>query len=179
MSRAKHHKAGGSLVGTLASRIAWVTGAGTGIGEAAAIALAREGAVVVLTGRRKEPLQAAAEKIAEAGGRASVKPADLTSASAVQEVADTIKSEQGRLDIVVNNAGMNVTNRSWRQLDMAGADAVIAGNLTSAFYVVQAALPSCGRSGTACSSTPRRGRDASLAPCRARPTRRPSTAWWP
>ncbi len=128
-------------MGTLDSKVAWVTGAGTGIGEAAAIALAREGATVVLSGRRKEPLQAVADKIAKAGGRASVKPVDLTVAAAVQKVADTIKAEHGRLDIVVNNAGMNVTNRSWQKLEMAGADAVIAGNLTSAFYVVQAALP--------------------------------------
>jgi NAD(P)-dependent dehydrogenase (short-subunit alcohol dehydrogenase family) len=56
-------------------------------------------------------------------------------------VVDAIKTEHGRLDIVVNNAGMNVTNRSWQKLDMAGAEAVIAGNLTSAFYAVQAALP--------------------------------------
>jgi NAD(P)-dependent dehydrogenase (short-subunit alcohol dehydrogenase family) len=121
----------------LKGKVAWVTGAGTGIGEAAAIALAEAGAAVVLTGRRKEPLQAVAQKIA----KASIQPADLTSAAAVQKVADVIKAEHGRLDIVVNNAGMNVTKRSWQQLEMAGADAVIAGNLTSAFYVVQAALP--------------------------------------
>jgi NADP-dependent 3-hydroxy acid dehydrogenase YdfG len=128
-------------VGTVDGRVAWVTGAGTGIGEAAAIALARDGATVVLTGRRKEPLQAVADKIAEGGGKAGIQPADLTNADAVQKVADAIKARHLRLDIVVNNAGMNVTNRSWRQLDMGGAEAVIAGNLTSAFYVVQAALP--------------------------------------
>jgi NAD(P)-dependent dehydrogenase (short-subunit alcohol dehydrogenase family) len=128
-------------VGTLESKVAWVTGAGTGIGEAAAIALAREGVTVVLTGRRKEPLQAVADKIAEAGGNAGIQPADLTSPDQVRKVADAIKAEHGRLDIVVNNAGMNVTDRTWSKVTPEGAEAVIAGNLTSAFYVVQAALP--------------------------------------
>ncbi len=121
--------------------IAWVTGAGSGIGEAAAIALAREGAWVVLTGRREEVLQAVSDKITKAGGKATVQPADLTKASAVQEVADSIGTGHGRLDIVVNNAGMNIPDRSWQRLKMAGADAVLQGNLTSAFYVVQASLP--------------------------------------
>jgi NAD(P)-dependent dehydrogenase (short-subunit alcohol dehydrogenase family) len=128
-------------VESLKGKVAWVTGAGTGIGEAAAIALAHEGATVVLTGRRREPLQAVAEKIANIGGKADIQPADLTDAAAVQKVADTIKVRHRRLDIVVNNAGMNVTDRAWNKVSPEGASAVIAGNLTSAFYVVQAALP--------------------------------------
>jgi NADP-dependent 3-hydroxy acid dehydrogenase YdfG len=125
----------------LKGKVAWITGAGTGIGEGAALALARDGATVVLSGRRKEVLQGVADKIAKAGGKAAVQVCDVTKAAAVQKVADAIKAEFGRLDIVVNNAGMNVPKRSWQQLDMAGADAVITGNLTSAFYVVQATLP--------------------------------------
>ena len=125
----------------LKGKIAWVTGAGTGIGEGAALALARDGATVVLTGRRAENLQSVAERIAKAGGKASVQPADVTKAAAVQKVADAIRAEHGRLDIVVNNAGMNVPERAWSKLKPDGADAVITGNLTSAFYVVQAALP--------------------------------------
>ena len=61
----------------LAGKVAWVTGAGSGIGEAAALALAREGAAVVLSGRRREPLQAVADRIAKAGGKALVAPGDL------------------------------------------------------------------------------------------------------
>ena len=125
----------------LKGKVAWVTGAGTGIGEGAALALARDGATVVLTGRRTEALQAVADKIGKAGGKASVQPADVTKAAAVQKVADAIRSEHGRLDIVVNNAGMNIPDRTWQRLKAEGADAVITGNLTSAFYVVQAALP--------------------------------------
>jgi NADP-dependent 3-hydroxy acid dehydrogenase YdfG len=125
----------------LKGKTAWVTGAGSGIGEGAALALAREGATVVLTGRRKEALQAVAERIANAGGTAVVQPADVTKAAVVLKVADAIRSDQKRLDIVVNNAGMNIPERGWQRLSTEGADAVIHGNLTSAFYVVQAALP--------------------------------------
>ena len=125
----------------LNGKVAWVTGAGTGIGEGAALALARNGAAVVLTGRRTEALQAVADKIGKAGGKASIQPADVTKAAAVQKVADAIRSEHGRLDVVVNNAGMNIPDRTWQRLQAEGADAVITGNLTSAFYVVQAALP--------------------------------------
>jgi NADP-dependent 3-hydroxy acid dehydrogenase YdfG len=128
-------------VESLELKIAWVTGAGSGIGEAAAVALAREGATVVLTGRRQGALQAVAERIAEGGGKAVVEPADVTKPAAVQAVAKRIHSERGRLDIVVSNAGMNVPDRSWQRLSPDGADAVIQGNLLSAFYVVQAALP--------------------------------------
>src|SRR5262245_56600232 len=97
----------------LEGKVAWVTGAGTGIGEGAALALARDGALVVLTGRRREPLEAVATKIAEAGGKASMQPADVTKASAVQKAADTIRAEYGRIDVVVNNAGMIIPERAW------------------------------------------------------------------
>jgi NADP-dependent 3-hydroxy acid dehydrogenase YdfG len=126
---------------SLKGKVAWVTGAGTGIGEAGAIALAREGATVVLTGRRKQPLETVAERIAESGGTALVRPADVTSAAAVGKIAQDIRSELGRLDIVVNNAGTNIPERNWQQLKPEGIDKVIHGNLSSALYVVQAVLP--------------------------------------
>ncbi len=125
----------------LKGKIAWVTGAGTGIGEAGAVALAREGMTVVLTGRRKAPLEAVAGAISKAGGTAIVRPADVTSAAAVGTVAASIGSELGRLDVLVNNAGLNIPARNWQRLEPDGIDTVIRGNLVSAFYVVQAALP--------------------------------------
>ena len=126
----------------LEGKVAWVTGAGSGIGEAGAIALAHEGATVILTGRRKEPLEAVAARInAERPGKALARPADMTKAAAVQKLAETIRTEQGRLDILVNNAGVNIPKRAWQQLEADGIDTVIQGNLTSAFYVAHAALP--------------------------------------
>jgi NADP-dependent 3-hydroxy acid dehydrogenase YdfG len=122
-------------------RIAWVTGAGSGIGEAAAMALAREGAVVILTGRRKEPLESVASKIKAAGGKAEIQPADLTKAAQVEKVAAAIKQAHGRLDIVVNNAGVNIPDRTWARLTPEGIETLVDGNLKSALLVARASLP--------------------------------------
>ncbi|UYN93477.1 MAG: SDR family oxidoreductase [Enhydrobacter sp.] len=126
---------------SLKGKVAWVTGAGSGIGQAAAIALAREGATVVLTGRRREPLQETASVITKAGGRAEVKPGDLMKASAVARIARDIERKHGRCDVLVNNAGLNILERKWSQLTPAAAEQVIDGNLSSAFYCVSAVLP--------------------------------------
>jgi NADP-dependent 3-hydroxy acid dehydrogenase YdfG len=125
----------------LDGKIAWVTGAGSGIGEAAALGLAREGAKIVLTGRREAPLEDVARRIKSAGGVASVQPGDLMQPATARRIADAIKREFGRLDILVNNAGLNIAKRSWRQLEESGADETLHGNLSSAFYCVIAALP--------------------------------------
>jgi NADP-dependent 3-hydroxy acid dehydrogenase YdfG len=125
----------------LAGRLAWVTGAGSGIGEAAAKALARANATVVLTGRRVEPLEAVAEAIRAAGGLAAVALGDLTDAAAVDRIVRAIGEEHGRLDILVNNAGVNIRERSWSELEPAGIDALLNGNLSSAFYAAAASLP--------------------------------------
>jgi NADP-dependent 3-hydroxy acid dehydrogenase YdfG len=125
----------------LSGKIAWVTGAGSGIGEAAALMLAEEGAELVLTGRRAAPLESVAARIAAAGGRAHVRPGDLMESGQVQAIADWIKAERGRLDILVANAGLNIREREWNNMNFAGVDTVIHGNLSSAFYCTIAALP--------------------------------------
>ena len=126
----------------LEGKIAWVTGAGSGIGEAGAVALAAEGATVVLSGRRRDALEAVAERINASGrGKAIARPADVTKAAAVGKLVEAIGTEHGRLDILVNNAGTNIPDRDWTRLSPEGIDTVIAGNLTSAFYVVRAVLP--------------------------------------
>ena len=125
----------------LDGKIAWVTGAGSGIGEAAAIALAKAGCHVTLTGRRKVPLEAVAAKIAKAGGRVAIEAGDLTKSAIVDGIAQRIAAASGRLDIVVSNAGVNLPDRSWARLSTEGIDALVAGNLTSALYVSRAVLP--------------------------------------
>ena len=125
----------------LAGKIAWVTGAGSGIGEAAALALADEGATIVLTGRRHDPLEHVAGKIREKGGTAHVQRADLMQSSQVQKVGSFIKDTLGRLDILVNNAGLNIVDRHWSKLTPQGIDEVVHGNLSSALYCVTVALP--------------------------------------
>jgi len=125
----------------LRDKVAWITGAGSGIGESAALAIAAEGATVVLTGRRRVPLESVAERIRSSGGTARVEPGDLMDAAVVEKIAASIKATLGRLDILVNNAGLNIVERDWKRLTPAGIDELIGGNLRSAFYVVTAALP--------------------------------------
>lgn len=125
----------------LAGKIAWVTGAGSGIGEAAALALAEEGATLVLTGRRAAPLEAVAARIAQAGGQAHVQPADMMDSAAVERVGAFLATQFGRLDVLVNNAGLNITPRRWAVLTPDGVDELVRGNLSSVFYAVTVALP--------------------------------------
>ena len=125
----------------LAGKIAWITGAGSGIGEAAALALAEEGAITVLTGRRREPLEGVAARIHQKGGTAHVQPADLTNSKQVQAIGAFIKDTFGRLDILVNNAGVNILDRHWDKLTPEGVDTMVHGNLSQALYCVTVALP--------------------------------------
>ena len=122
----------------LAGKLAWITGAGSGIGAAAAVALAREGAVVVLSGRTRGKLEAVADGI---GTRANVMPCDVSIASEVEATAAAILAKFGRIDILVNNAGLNIPDRDWTRLSPTGVDAVIGANLSSAFYCTTAVLP--------------------------------------
>ncbi|WP_207539383.1 SDR family oxidoreductase [Sabulicella rubraurantiaca] len=122
----------------LDGKVAWVTGSGSGIGEAAAIALAAEGCTVLLTGRTRAKLDSVAARIGKA---AHVQPADLSDAKSVQAVASFIEKEFGRLDILVNNAGLNINDRSWAKLSPEGIRELVDGNVMSAFHGAIAALP--------------------------------------
>jgi len=124
----------------LTDKIAWVTGAGTGIGEAAALALAEEGATVILTGRRAAPLETVARRISQSG-QAHVQPADLTDAAQVETVGNYIRATFNRLDILVNNAGVNIVERHWDKLTPESIDTLLKGNLSGALYCVTVALP--------------------------------------
>ena len=128
-------------MGRLSGKIAWVTGAGSGIGEAAALALAGEGAAIVLTGRRATLLESVAARIRASGGTAHVQPADLMKSAEVQRVGAFMSGTLGRLDILVNNAGLNIVERHWNQLTPEGIDTLVGGNLTAALYCVTVALP--------------------------------------
>ncbi|MBV8779284.1 MAG: SDR family NAD(P)-dependent oxidoreductase [Alphaproteobacteria bacterium] len=129
----------------LEGKVAWVTGAGSGIGEAAALILAKEGAALVLTGRRREPLERVAARIDEQGGPngpgAHVRPGDLTDPAAVRAIGDYITSQIGRLDILINNAGININDRHWDKLTPENAKLMIDGNLAVAAQCVTVALP--------------------------------------
>src|SRR6266446_705269 len=128
-------------VARLSGKVVWVTGGGSGIGEAAALTLAREGAAIVLTGRRLEPLENVAQHVRAAGGTAYVQPGDLTEPAAVRHIGDFIAQEIGRLDILLNNAGVNINDRHWDKLTPENARLMINGNLAAAAQCVTVALP--------------------------------------
>ncbi len=125
----------------LKDQIVWITGAGTGIGLAGAQALAAAGAKVVMSGRRLEILENAAAEIRQAGGHAEVEALDVGDAAAVQRAAEAIARRLGRIDILVNSAGTNNTQRYWRDQTIAGWDEVIRVNLHGTYYCTQAVLP--------------------------------------
>jgi len=116
----------------LLNKIVWVTGAGSGIGEAAALTLAKAGGAVVLTGRRREPLETVAHRIRAEGGTAHVEPGDLMDPDAVKRIGAAINDKIGRLDILVNNAGVNINDRHWDKLTPENAKLMIDGNLFGA-----------------------------------------------
>lgn len=128
-------------MGKLEGRVVWVTGAGSGIGEAAAEALGAEGATLVLTGRRVAPLEALAARIRKAGAVAEVQSGDLTDAAIPARIGAFIGERFGRLDILVNNAGVNIAARRWDVLTPEGVDQVVRADLIAAFYCVTVALP--------------------------------------
>jgi NADP-dependent 3-hydroxy acid dehydrogenase YdfG len=125
----------------LNGKIAWITGAGSGIGLAGANSLAEAGATAVLSGRRKEVLELEAEKLRVRGLSVDVIPLDVADPEAVTAAATQIISSHGKIDILVNSAGMNVPNRYWRNQTLEGWDAVIRTNLDGSFYTVCAVLP--------------------------------------
>ena len=120
--------------------VAWITGAGTGIGEGAALALAREGVKTVLTGRRAGPLEAVAEKIKAAGGHAEIAQGDAMDREGMRALAADIHARHGRLDVLFNNHGINVTDRSWGGGNLEGWDEVIDVNVKGAYNCADAAL---------------------------------------
>ena len=125
----------------LDGQVAWITGAGSGIGRAGALELAAAGARLVLSGRRAEQLEQVAAEIAASGGKAEVVPLDVADRSAVEAAAAAILARHGRIDILVNSAGINVPNRFWKNLTAESFDQVVAVNLNGALYCTHVVLP--------------------------------------
>jgi NADP-dependent 3-hydroxy acid dehydrogenase YdfG len=125
---------------SLVGKVAWITGAGSGIGQAVATALAGAGCTVVLTGRRKEALEQTAENIASNGGTSFAQAGDLTQPETAGAIVAEIEARFGRLDILVNNAGGNIVERAWKDLTTDSIDGLINSNLSAAFYCDLAAL---------------------------------------
>ncbi len=124
------------------TRVALVTGAGSGIGRAAALALGAAGFTVVLTGRTASSLEATRDALADAhgGAEAHVVPADVTNEDDVAALFDAVRAGPGRLDVVFNNAGTNIGPATIDEISLADWNTVVGVNLTGAFLVARAAF---------------------------------------
>ena len=129
-------------MGALDGQVAIMTGGGSGIGRAAALMLAAEGAQVVVAGRRKAPLEEVVGEIAKAGGRAVARACDVEKAAEARGLAEWTVAQYGRADILVNNAGPSSKARTVRWVEQDDWDGVIAVNLTGVYALTQAVLPS-------------------------------------
>lgn len=125
----------------LDGRIAWVTGAGTGIGRAIALALTRAGAKVGLSGRTPATLEATAAAIRAEGGTCTIAPCDVTSADEVERAWNAVVAEFGEVDILVNNAGWNLARRAWKQLTPESVQQMANVNLVGPFLCTLKVLP--------------------------------------
>jgi len=125
---------------SLKGKVAWITGGGSGIGLAGATELARAGAHVVISGRTAAT-NASALKQVRAQGSAEVLQLEVSDAKAVAKAAKDIVGRHGRIDILVNSAGINVGKRNWNNVEVKGWDDVVAINLSGLFYCCHAVLP--------------------------------------
>jgi NAD(P)-dependent dehydrogenase (short-subunit alcohol dehydrogenase family) len=130
----------------LAGKVALITGGGTGIGRACALAFAREGAKVGIVGRRIEPISAAAEEISKAGGSAAVVQCNVTQADQVELAMKEVADRFGHVNVVVNNAGA-MTPGNAEQTSEAQWDMMVDINLKGTFLVSRAALSFLRRAG--------------------------------
>ncbi|BDM24336.1 SDR family oxidoreductase [Pseudomonas sp. LRP2-20] len=121
-------------------KIALVTGAGSGIGRAVALALLEDGFSLVLAGRRAEPLQALVEQAQAAGGEALAVPTDVRDEQSVAQLFATIEEVHGRLDVIFNNAGINAPAVPVDELPLENWRNVIATNVDGVFLCARAAF---------------------------------------
>jgi NAD(P)-dependent dehydrogenase (short-subunit alcohol dehydrogenase family) len=151
------------------SKIALVTGAGSGIGRAVSVALASNGYTVVLAGRRREEL----ERTAQSGGDMLPVPTDVSDPESVAALFTTIQEKYGRLDLLFNNAGTNTPAIPMEELTWQQWSTVVGVNLTGPFLCAQHAIRMMK------SQTPRGGRivnNGSISAHTPRPHSAPYTA---
>jgi NAD(P)-dependent dehydrogenase (short-subunit alcohol dehydrogenase family) len=121
-------------------RVAVVTGAGTGIGKAAALALLSDGWQVTLAGRRVEPLDEVRREAGDAGTRALAVPTDVADSASVENLFGRAREAFGRVDLLFNNAGIFVPGASIEDVPLESWRASVDVNLTGAFLCTQAAF---------------------------------------
>jgi len=125
----------------LSGRVALVTGASQGIGRACAIELAKAGATVALAARNVEKLEAVAAEIVAAGGKAKTYALDVSSEDSIKAGAKAVIADLGKVDILINNAGITKDGLALR-MKLADFEDVLRTNLTGAFLLTQAVISS-------------------------------------
>ena len=125
----------------LKDKVAIVTGAGRGIGRATALALAREGCAVVLAARSRSEIEAVAGEAAGEGGRALALVVDVGVEADVARMADDTLRAFGRVDILVNDAGVSIPFRDVTDMSLADWNRILQVNLTGTFLCSRAVLP--------------------------------------
>lgn len=125
---------------TTATKIAMVTGAGSGIGRASALALLKNGFRVALVGRREEELKKTAAMAGEFSANAMPVPADVSDSNSVARLFETVKQTYGRLDVLFNNAGVATHGFTIEELPLDQWEYVMNINVTGAFLCAQQAL---------------------------------------
>jgi len=124
----------------LTGKTVLVTGGGSGIGLASARLLLDEGAHVAITGRDEEKLRRAAKEL-NAGERLIHRAADIADATQAQALVQDVTRRLGRIDILINNAGLNIKERTFRELTPESWHRLLGANLHGAFYCMHAVLP--------------------------------------
>jgi 3-oxoacyl-[acyl-carrier protein] reductase len=148
----------------LTNKVAIVTGAGSGFGEAIARRYAEEGAKVVVNDIRAQPAERVAGGIRNGGGEASAEVADVSRDPDVERLVHSAIRQFGRLDIIVNNAGTTHRNRPMLEVDEAEFDRIYAVNVKSLYLTARHAVPHFRKAGGGCFVT-----IASTAGVRPRP----------
>jgi NAD(P)-dependent dehydrogenase (short-subunit alcohol dehydrogenase family) len=131
----------------LAGKVAFITGAGSGIGRACAELFAQQGAKVILAGRRTEPLNSAAAHINNSGGQAIAEPCDVTNSAEVSAAIKSAADKFGSLTTIVNNAGVMFRGNT-EETPEATWDLLIDINLKGTFLVSRAAMEHLRRAGS-------------------------------
>ena len=129
------------MSGLTADRVLWVTGAGSGIGRAAAVAAAASGSRVVLSGRRPGPLNETARLVAEVGGQPLTLPLDASDPEAVRRAHQQIVAGWPDVSDLVLAAGANTPQRYWQNQSMSEFERILGTNLTAVVQLIDVVLP--------------------------------------
>jgi NADP-dependent 3-hydroxy acid dehydrogenase YdfG len=128
------------MSGGIENKVVVITGASSGLGEATARHLAAQGATIVLGARRADRIEALAEELTAAGHRAKAVPTDVTDRDQVKHLVDTVVEEFGRVDVMLNNAGL-MPLAPLERLKVDEWDRMIDVNIKGVLYGIAAALP--------------------------------------